>query len=200
MELKERVLLRFDTVVAVCALLASSVAAAAMVYQTRVIEQQFAATVWPYLSVDTDNTANSVMVRLTNDGAGPALIRSAQLVIDGKPVPGWTTLLEAVFKSDRLKGKHHATLSSQSSSVDASATVRSGDSKVLFGLRATDPAIIAAARAHRVALNVCYCSINNSCWQLHDELGSGTPDIPKAIGACAIGPSIEPAPLNPALL
>gem|GEM_PF-3745766 len=81
--------LRFDTVVAACALLMSSVTAGAMVYQTRVLQDQFSATVWPYLSVNMFYGTHNLELHLTNQGVGPALVRSAQLVVDGKPMLGW---------------------------------------------------------------------------------------------------------------
>ncbi len=63
--------LKFDTVVAICALLMSTLTAGAMVYQTRVIADQFSASTWPYLSVDTTYNPNNVEISLVNDGAGP---------------------------------------------------------------------------------------------------------------------------------
>jgi hypothetical protein len=191
---KDRVLLRFDTVVAVCALLASSVAAGAMVYQTRVIEEQFSATVWPYLGVDVDNFENSVEVRLTNNGAGPALIRSARLILDGKPVSGWNDLIELIITDPSLKGKGRSSV--RSSSVDASTAIRAGESRSLFSVQATNPQIIAAGKKHRLTLQFCYCSVNNRCWQLNDTLGAKTPQLPQAVNACAAASSITAEPLK----
>ena len=193
--MKDRVLLRFDTLVAVCALLASSVAAGAMVYQTRVIEEQFAATVWPYLSIDTDNSENAVAIRLTNDGAGPALIRSAKLIVDGKPVAGWNDLLDQIINERTIKAVRGSS-SVQSASVDDSTTIRSGDSKPLISIKATNKLIIASAKKHTVALEFCYCSINNRCWQLSDTIGAKTPHVPLAVKTCASESSIAAEPLQ----
>jgi hypothetical protein len=194
LRVKERALLRFDTIVAICALLASSVAAGAMVYQTRVIEEQFSATVWPYLSVDVDNFESSVTIRLTNDGAGPALIRSARLLVDGKAVSGWNDLIALVVNDRSLQGKGRSSI--QSSSIDASTAIRSGESKSLFSMQATNAQIIAAAKAHRVGLEFCYCSINNRCWQLSDTIGSKTPQLPRPVNACRLESSIAAEPLK----
>ena len=187
-------LLRFDTLVAVFALLASSVAAGAMVYQTRVIEEQFSATIWPYLSVDIYNDEKSVAVHLTNDGVGPAIIRSARLVVDGKAATGWNDLLQPLYDDPSLKGKGR--LSAQTSSVDASDSVRPGDSKSLFAISTTNEQLIAAIKKHRISLEFCYCSINNRCWKLVDTLGSKSAQLPQPVNACAVGSAIAAEPLR----
>lgn len=191
--MKDRLLIRFDTVVAVCALLASSIAAGAMVYQTHVIEEQFAATVWPYLSVNITNSEKSVAVGLTNDGAGPALIRSARLILDGKTVDGWNALLQPLYDDPALRSKK---FSAQTSSLNGSDTLRPGDSKPLLMLQSANADVIAAAKKHRVTLQLCYCSINDRCWNLNDTLGSNTPDIPQQVNGCATGASIAAEPLK----
>jgi hypothetical protein len=190
---KDRLLIRFDTVVAVCALLASSIAAGAMVYQTHVIEEQFSAAIWPYVSVSVTNSEKSVAVRMTNEGAGPALIRSARLILDGKPVDGWNALLQPLYDNPVLnKGR----FSAQTSSVNGSDTLRPGDSISLVTLQSANADVIAAAKKHRVTLQFCYCSINDRCWNLNDTLGSNIPDIPQQVNGCAAGASIAAEPLK----
>jgi len=42
---------RLDFFIAIAALLVSAISAIALIYQTRVIGDQYAATIWPYLSI-----------------------------------------------------------------------------------------------------------------------------------------------------
>src|SRR5579864_7614293 len=84
---------RFDLFIALCALLISSVAAAASVYQTRVIgeqtsiiSRQLSASTWPYLSFVSSYSRKYVELDLRNDGLGPAIIRAVTITTDGKPV------------------------------------------------------------------------------------------------------------------
>ncbi len=191
---EERVLIRFDTMIAVCALLASSIAAGAMVYQTRVIEEQFSATVWPYLSLETDNTAHSFAIRLANNGAGPALIRSAQLSVDGHAAQGWNDYLRPVLTDPSVKKK--GTASSQSASVDGSTTIRSGDTRPLLTLTTTNEQILTAAHKHHIALTFCYCSINNRCWNIHDTMEGGRPEVPRPVNGCTDNFAIAAEPLR----
>ena len=185
-------LLRFDSLIAVIALLMSSVTAGAMLYQTHVIEQQFAATVWPYLSVEVDNNPNSISVHLINDGAGPALVRSAQLVVDGKPMSTWNELFALIHADPDLRaaGRRASGSSEQSSSIDASTIVRAGDSRPLVAESSAAPIVLKAVRKHRIALNFCYCSINDRCWTLDSDLGGSRVTIPQPVLACRLGASI----------
>lgn len=195
--MNERVL-RFDTIVAVCALLISTVTAGAMVYQTRVLgdqtrvlEQQFAASNWPYLSVQTNRNSNTFGIAVTNDGAGPALIRSAQLFVDGRTVQGWSPLLEAVVRETAGSGQRES-FHADSVSIDASNTIRPGDSRTLLAVAGAPPRVIDAVRSHHIALNFCYCALNGQCWRLRAVIGGQTFDIPQPVHACAIGSAIEP--------
>jgi hypothetical protein len=189
-------LLRFDTVVAVCALLISSITAAAMVYQTRVLQDQFSATVWPYLAVTADYGERSVDVRLINEGVGPALIRSGQVWIDGKPVSGWNRqFFVTPFGPHLTNGPRHSTLSITDVSIDASSAIRAGDERTLIAVRSSRPQVLQSALKHDVALAFCYCSINSKCWMLKTSLKSSAA-VPQAVGACAARTTIA-APFSP---
>ncbi|HTU81827.1 MAG TPA: hypothetical protein VMF61_06845 [Candidatus Acidoferrales bacterium] len=165
---------RFDLFVAVCALLLSGLAAGAAAYQTYVINEQFSATVWPYLDLNATYTTNSVRFELRNDGLGPALLRSATLMVDGKPSSSWLTLL--------AKYPHpvHGSILGTLASLGDGDVIRSGESKAILDLRgALPPAkrLLAWESAHRVALDVCYCSLLQRCWtvQLITQAGSPQP-------------------------
>ncbi|HEV3153427.1 MAG TPA: hypothetical protein VGZ02_06475 [Candidatus Baltobacteraceae bacterium] len=177
-----RDVLKFDTMIAALALLMSSVTAGAMLYQTHVVEEQFAATVWPYLSVVTTFNPHSVKIQLVNDGAGPALIRSAQLYVDGAPAPGWGVLVNAVAK-DLPRTKHGSTSTSMSD-LDASVAIRPGEEHTVVAVSSTNATVMTAARKHRVTMHLCYCSINERCWKLDAYIGTNSVDVPQPIDRC----------------
>lgn len=77
-------------------------------------------------------------------------------------------------------------------SIDASVTIRPGDTRTLIAIGRAPPRIINAIRAHHMVLNFCYCSLNDRCWQLADHVGGLTPDLPHALRSCESGSAIEP--------
>lgn len=156
--------LRVDLIIALAAVCISAIAAAAAGYQTFVINQQFSATVWPYLALNDTYEPGRVQFRLENDGLGPAIVRSANISVDGRTVNTWTT----VIKSFPLP--HHTHLIGSLSSVSDGEVVRAGDSKILLDLHgpALQPkAIFDFQKARRISVNICYCSLLQQCWLVH---------------------------------
>ena len=178
-------LLRFESVIAICALLISAVTGGAVVYQTHIIQSEYAATIWPYLSIDT-NVLNRyhVQVVVTNDGVGPALIRSAQLFIDGRHVSSWLAL------TSLLTNEAHGPISFGSSSINASTTIRPGDTHALVDVKIGPRVSPLLLKRHQVGLRFCYCSLNDSCWSLRTVLGSVTGEYPHRVASCPIDAGI----------
>jgi hypothetical protein len=159
--------LRLDFFIAIGALVISALTAVTLAYQTRVIGNEFAAAVWPYLNINVTYDTNGETFQIENDGLGPALIRSAQLWVDGRKVPGWAQYISALGADPKLhpffrKGTHMTM-----SSVDAAMTVRAGDVKTVFLLRFPTTPPMPSVLAHALGLDLCYCSLNGSCFTLH---------------------------------
>lgn len=166
---------RLDLFIAIAALLISSVTAIALIYQTRimgyqtsVIASQYAATIWPYLTVTENYGDGQQQIVLANDGLGPALIHSAHLEIDGRPMRSWTeymALLEAEIKTARpVTGQ---SMAFTAEGVGTGSTLRPGASLTLSSLsfsRGIASNAIATLLKHRLVLRFCYCSLNGSCW------------------------------------
>ena len=95
---------RLDFFIAIAAVLISALTAGTLFYQTRVIGDEFAATIWPYLSVGTTYDTGGETIEVTNDGVGPALVRSAQLYVDGRKVDAWNDYIKAVSRDPELRG------------------------------------------------------------------------------------------------
>jgi hypothetical protein len=186
--------LRFDLFVAVTALLVSTIAAAASVYQTRVIAKQteiineeFGATTWPYLGFTSTYSPDELIVELRNVGLGPAILRDVDITRDGvsmTPGPSHSALnsaLEpeirrAIADADQWRKKHHARKASISTSISSlsSGDVLPAGEKVQL-IRADGPIVVkrfVAARS-RIGINICYCSLLSRCWvktfQLEDS-------------------------------
>ncbi len=183
---------RLDFFIAICALLVSAITAGASAYQTWIIGQQFGASVWPYLSTDTTFTAHGVEVALVNDGLGPALVRSAQLYIDGNPVPSWKQFFLTISRDPIVKTHvQRRTASARATSIDASTIVRAGESKNLLALNIDAASLSSVLARHQLRLEFCYCSLNDRCWTLRATPGKSTNDVPQQVAHCEIGSKID---------
>jgi len=163
---------RLDLVVALGALLISTIAAFATVYQTRVIARQFSAAVWPYVSFDSTNSPTFTELDIRNDGLGPAIIRAVKLSWDGKPQPTIEAVVASLRTSDpQLTNAVRAALRSGASmklttSTPNAGTVIPANSQHTV-LRIDGAAIVARLRPElrsRLGLSICYCSLTGNCW------------------------------------
>jgi hypothetical protein len=187
---------RLDFFIAIAALLVSAISAVALLYQTRVNADQYAATIWPYLSItETYTPGLGEVLTLDNEGVGPALIRSAQLSVDGKPVSGWGDYFSVLLhdpdvrrffrrlRSAALAGKG-VTPSISNSSLGPGSTLRSGESRNLLVMNVPGFPFKALMRAP-LTIDLCYCSLNKSCWTLHsDQSKPSAASDPVPVAAC----------------
>jgi hypothetical protein len=125
---------RIDLVIAVCALFVSSLATAASVWQSRVVAQQLASQVWPYVSVQTMYDERSVALVVANEGLGPARIRSVVFTMDGVPRRYFTDVLRLLMPGKRM------TVHGTFSDIASGSVIRVGGSVTLF--RIVDPPLI----------------------------------------------------------
>jgi hypothetical protein len=172
---------RLDFVIAIAALLVSAFTSITLLYQTHVISQQYAATIWPYLGISSSYSPQGVSIQVENDGLGPALIDSAQLMLDGKPVSSWGAFLGDLKAVPDLK---RAKVAVTASSFGRSTTIRPGESQLLFAAKYTTTINPHVLLTHRVGIRLCYCSINSSCWNLVATPGKDSRRVPEPVSNC----------------
>jgi len=183
---------RLDFFIAMAALVVSILTTATLVYQTHIIQEQYSAAIWPYLTISTITNPNGRSIRLDNDGLGPALVRSAQLSVDGKAVPAWNDL-ERILSNDPLSKKAvgGSRAKRSESSVDASTILRPVDSQTIFSITLPKGVPLDLLLRHPLAIDLCYCSLNNSCWKLHTTPGVTSGHPPQPVAFCPIGANIN---------
>lgn len=153
---------RPDLLIALAALIVSALTAFSALYQTRMYADQFSATEWPYLSFNATASPTTFELDLENDGVGPAIVDSAQVLLDGVRV---RSVVVALHKLRLLGHKFNY------GSIEPGQVIRPGASALI--LKATLPNIAGklGPAYHRVDVNVYYCSLLNRCWlvRLHSS-------------------------------
>lgn len=163
--------------VALLALVISGIAAAASAYQTYVIRKQFSATVWPYLTFITSSSQRKYLeLDVSNVGIGPALIYSAVITRDGKPVtrPAGLTSQPAIAAAiaperaqataDEKKDRVHGTGNMTVSTILPGDVVSAGSKLELLRVEGKYLTDRVMAHARRFDLTLCYCSLLGDCW------------------------------------
>jgi len=181
--------LRLDLLIAVCALLISSFASAASWWQarllseqTRVLEQQLGAQVWPYIGISDTIDNATVTINVVNNGLGPAVIRSETARVDGVPMSSMVDVLHKILGPHLAKRKPHGEKMRLALNCDGPGSVlRSGESTSLMTLTSKRFAAPFILESKRITFQVCYCAIvPGQCW----FAGSSTANDPQPLPAC----------------
>jgi hypothetical protein len=146
----------------VLALSVSLLALAIGAYQTRLMQDQARASVWPYLTIGTtysnDTDDNGFILQVDNVGIGPAKVGSVKLALDGKPQRSWKDVLEALD----INGANYSTSSLGGDVIPPNLNRETTIGAIRINERK------AAERFHdassRFGLEICYCSVYDECW------------------------------------
>ncbi len=159
--------IRVDLVIAVCALLISSLATAASWWQSRVVAEQLSAQVWPYVSFSVDLNDELFSISIANDGLGPAVLRTAGLSVDGKPQASFVDAMHAMFGPNLIQRARRGgdrKVSATYASGGPGSVLRAGASATVFAFRSKRWATLFSREWQRLDMRVCYCSIEGACW------------------------------------
>jgi hypothetical protein len=154
---------RISTITSALALAVSVFALAIGAWQTRLMQGQARASVWPHLSIGYTYNSNvdedGFFWRIDNNGVGPALVRSTTMTLDGKPMQHWNDVLSTLG----FEGKRRTSTSSLGGEVIPPSLNRE---TAIDAIRINEKDIATAmkAAAPRFEIAVCYCSVYDDCW------------------------------------
>jgi hypothetical protein len=147
--------------------LAVSVFALALgAWQTRLMQQQARASVWPHLSIgytfNSNTDDNGFVWTVDNSGVGPARIESIKLTLDGKPMKNWRDVLRALGFS----GEMRVSMTSLAGEVIPPSLNRE---TTIAAIRVNQiaPALVFKSSIERFKMDICYCSVYDDCWIAH---------------------------------
>ncbi len=147
-------------------------------YTAWIQREQVRAQVWPHLLIGYSDPERELVV--FNKGVGPALVRSVEITVDGKPQQNWTGVFHALGM--QVSGDwQHSTLA---------GNVLSPEEKMVFmslPTQAQYQQFRTLAGAH-LQMHVCFCSTLGDCWMQRRRQTSWLPV--EAVAAC---PSVAPA-------
>ena len=150
---------QWDAVAAIVASLIGFLALVVSGYTAYVQRQQVRAQVWPWLVAGNNDLEHSIEV--WNKGAGPAIVRSVQVFVDGKPQRTWDDVLDALG----MAKPHHF----QQSTINPN--VLTPTERVTI-IKFPDEAPWKEFRAEatkRIGMSICFCSSLGDCWMYSDQ-------------------------------
>jgi hypothetical protein len=160
---------RASLITATAAVFVGAAALVVSIYGVIVQRQQLRAQAWPHLEVSFSNSnVDGFSVHLQNVGVGPAEIRSVAVWIDGKPVKTWREALERVgAKTERLTTSY----------LTKGRVVATGADLAVLGVPNGVPDY--EKTTDRISIDLCYCSVLDECWNLHDGVSASLAACPQ---------------------
>ena len=157
----------------VAAIIAACVGLLALVvsgYTAWIQRQQVRAQVWPFLEAGNDDGNQAIFVY--NKGVGPAIVKSAQIFVDGKPQTSWAHVLSAlgVPPHDYIQSTLNPDV------ISAGEQVR----VIKFPDKERWQAFRTGAVDH-MTMDICFCSTLDDCWMYSDQHPVGYKSIAELV-------------------
>jgi hypothetical protein len=150
----------------VLALAISFLALAVGAYQTRLMQEQARASVWPYVTIgkneDTTQGQESFTWRADNNGVGPAKIQSVQVFLDGTPYRNWHELFAKLAPEQEFHGA-----TSSLNGIVLPASLNRETTIEMVKPNTPERAKVFQQAQERIRIEVCYCSVYDECWIAH---------------------------------
>jgi hypothetical protein len=148
------------------ALAVSIFALAIGAWQTRLMQSQARASVWPHLSIgytyNTNVDENGFIWSIDNNGVGPARIERIAVTLDGKPMKTWKDVLLALGFHGEMR------VSTTSFSGDVIPPSLNRETAIAaIRINTADAAATFKAAVPRFTMDICYCSVYDDCWVAH---------------------------------
>jgi hypothetical protein len=158
--------IRLDLFIAIFAVLISCLAAGASWWQGHILQDQLGAQVWPYVSVSIGTDGSSVKISISNDGLGPAVLRSVSATVDGVPKANFIDIMHAVLGPKIVaRVPHGEKINLYLSGERPGSVMRPGDQTVAFELKSKRYALALLRAFPRMTFRTCYCAIiPGKCW------------------------------------
>ena len=173
----------WDGVAAIIAAFVGLLALGVSAYTAYIQHQQVRAQVWPYLEAGNDDGNQAIYVY--NKGVGPAIVRSAQVFIDGKPQTDWAHVLTALGVPP-----HDYMQSTLNPDV-----ISPGEGVRVLGFKGEDRwKDFRSGAVARMTMDICFCSTLDECWMYHDEHPVGyksTAQLVRPLDRCPSLPDAE---------
>jgi hypothetical protein len=148
-------------------------------YTAYVQRQQVRAQVWPHLLVGNYDPEHAIGV--LNKGVGPAIVRSVQVFVDGKPQRTWKQVFEALGLP--LQGFMVSTISSNVISAgERVVALTVGDEAAYRNFR--------KELGQRFGIEICYCSTLGECW-IYSDRTQGVRASDSSVDRCPRPPDTE---------
>jgi hypothetical protein len=158
--------LKPDFIVAMLAVIIGLSTMFVYIYQARIMSKQMHATVWPYIEANFSYSTSenpSVSIVVANKGVGPAIVKSAYVILDDQKYSDSQANLDSLaFKLTGISGLLDSYTNLTTRVISAGEEFKSIE--ITDSVKALT--LIKALSGHRVRTEICYYSVFDDCWKV----------------------------------
>ncbi len=158
----------FQSLGTLAALIISVLALIVSLYETDLLRTQQEAMVWPYLRVDEKYNNEGFGLTASNNGTGPAIITSVEVIYNGKAVYNFAELADAMFPKLDV-GYSVINTSSVNKTV-----FRNGEERSMFFIPWTDEIRKEFENLNELTIKIAYKSVLEESWLYEYPSGQRT--------------------------
>ncbi|MCI4671259.1 MAG: hypothetical protein MRZ79_24175 [Bacteroidia bacterium] len=144
------------------AILISISALMVSIYEANLLRTEQRALVWPYLSVRHSYNSQGFSFIATNNGTGPAIVKSVEVSLNDTLMEDYDQLLDLV-RPQRKIGYDFIRMGALNNTV-----MKAGEEREIFHMPWTEETRLMAARLAKAQFKVNYCSVLEDCW-IHEK-------------------------------
>lgn len=152
--------------ISMLALAVSVFALAVGAWQTRLMQSQARASVWPYLAIGYTYTSNvdtnGFIWTIDNNGVGPARVQSVTVGLDGKPMRNWDEVIAALGMRERP-----STATTSFAGAVIPPNTNRETTVAAIRVHGRELATLFKDAIGRFSMDICYCSVYDDCWIAH---------------------------------
>lgn len=139
------------------AVLISVCAVAVGGYEAYLQRKHDRAQVWPHLELTLTSATTGAELQVINAGIGPAVVRSVNVLVDGRPTSGWQDVFNSMLNHQPARYR---------TSTIRERVLRAGEQVTLVALPRAELPPDLPARLGRIGIEVCYASVYGEIWKL----------------------------------
>ena len=162
----ERIFIRLSiaqTVMAIAGIFTGVIALYAALTESDAVRKQQAASVLPEIVIAQSQSISEEEGQFSwnayNWGIGPGRVRAVKVTFKGEPVKDWRELLDKM-EVERGVPYYQSQLSGR--------TIPASETSMIFKTTDREAAIIVRNKANDVDVELCYCSVFETCWMMKE--------------------------------
>ncbi|MEO1652862.1 MAG: hypothetical protein AAFU64_04915 [Bacteroidota bacterium] len=154
----------YDLIVAASAVVISLCALVVSLYEAQLMRKHEKANLWPYLHLDIAYSNDGFRLELQNRGTGPAKIKGAVFLHNGKVFKNWDELINQLMPTG-----HKITYSIYKVNSFSYQVLPAGEQIILFKVPWNEETRAFVKKVGEIEYELCYCSFYEDCWTLYSK-------------------------------